>query len=453
MPFFPYITIERWARSSTKRQGRLSNHIPAWYIRKLSRAKLINSLRHVYRNSPAQRKAWNDAGIKSGDLRGAEVLQHIPFTTGSELAERTDDYICVAPEELIHVLTTSSATGLKKTIYLTGDDFDHQVRTIGAHLRRFPGANKVAVMFLVHDPTWSVGTVIRQGVAEAGMLGFLSGVHRSVDEHIELIKEYGVNRLITSPAHLGRLTVEASEDVGKLGIRYIHLGTQPWTEEFRRQMEQTWGAKLIDGYGSNECVCAIASECLYGEGLHVAEADLWMEIIDPRSGKAVADGQEGEVAVTTLSRRGMPLVRYRTGDISHLMSNGRCCSCGLGFRKMGRVRGRVDDMLIIGAGHNVYPGELDRAILSVPGISDYRLVVRRDGFKDILDLTVEAKNQGEELKNAARRALMGMEDIEISCRVSRTLSLGEIEIVAPGSLTKDRPKSIRIVDQRGSGQD
>lgn len=447
---FLHVGIERWVRSKSSRQGRISNHIPPWYIRQLSEAKLVRTLRYIYRKSPDQRKIWNEAGVKLGDIRSTEVLQHIPMTTGTQLAEHPESYICVPHDELIHILTTSAAKGLKKTIYLTADDFNHQVRTIGTHLHRFPGAGRVAVMFLVHDPTWTVGSVIRQGVAEAGMLGFISGVHRSVAEHIDLIKEYGINRLITSPSHLARMTVEASQDVKKLGIRYIHLGTQPWTEEFRSKMERIWGAKLIDGYGSNECVCAIASECLHGGGLHVSQTDLWIEVVDPATGKTLPDGQEGEVVISTLSRRGMPLVRYRTGDLSHLVPNGQRCPCGLPLRKMGRVRGRVDDMLIIGSGNNLFPDEVDRAVLSVAGITDYQLVVGRNGFKDIFDLTIEANSQSDDLKAAVSAALMDVGSIDMSCQVSGTLDIGRIDIVPPGTLAKDRPKTIRIIDKRSS---
>ncbi|NIA07931.1 MAG: AMP-binding protein [Actinobacteria bacterium] len=445
-----YVAIERWARSSTSRQGKLPDHIPLWYIRQLSRAKLVWMLRYIYHNSPAQRDIWHAAGLKLGDIRSADVLQHIPFTTAAELAEHPDSYICVAHDKLIHILTTSSAKGLKKTIYLTAGDFDHQVRTMGTHLRRFPEAGRVAAMFLVHDPTWSVGTVIRRGIAEAGMLGFLSGVHRPVQDHLDLIKEYRINRLITSPTHLSRLTFEAPAglDLKGLGIRYIHLGTQPWTEEFRSRMEQTWGAKLIDGYGSNECVCAIASECLLQNNLHVSEVDFWMEIIDPATGRVLPDGQDGEVVITTLSRLGMPLVRYRTGDLSHLIPRKARCPCGLPLRKMGRVRGRIDDMLIIGAGHNLYPDEVDRAVFSIPGIIDYQLVVEKDTFKDVMLLTVEANGAQDNLRASLLKELLAVESINTPCNLSGNVVLAPIEIVAPGTLTRGRPKSIRIIDKR-----
>lgn len=443
-----YLGIERLVRAGASRQARASQHSPLWLIRKVSQAKLVWTLRYVYRNSPAQRQRWNQAGVKLSDIRSAEVLRRIPFTTGPELAQNPEEYICVANEELIHILTTSSTTGVQKKIYLTSEDFNHQSRAIGAMMGRFPGAKRVAVMFLVQDPTWTAGTIIRSAIAEARMLGFLSGIHRSIPQQIELIKEYGIDYLITAPSYLSRLTFETSEEVSKLGVRYIQLGSQPWTEEFRRQMEQAWGAKLIDGYGSSECACGIAAECLHQNGLHVGEVDYWIEIIDPLTLEVLPDGEEGEAVITTLSRRGMPLVRYRTGDISYLLPRGQRCQCGFPLRKMGRIRGRVDDMLIVGSGHNLYPDELDRAVLSIPGVSDYQLVLDKDGYKDVIHLTVEVARPLKDLRGLLENILLGVRSIGLSHDVTGTLSFGRMEAVAPGSLSRGRPKTVRIVDQR-----
>ena len=445
-----HLAIERRTRAKASRQGRICNHIPAWYMRRLSQMKLVHALRYVYRKSAAQRNCWNNAGLKLGDIRSAEALEYIPLTTGAQLAERPEDYICVPREELIHILTTSSTKGLKKTIYFTAEDFKHQIRTMATHLKRFPGAERVACIFLVHEPTWSVASVVRRSTAEAGMLGFISGVHRSIADHIDLIKKYEIDRLITTPSYLRRLTFEAPKelDIKSLNIRYIHLGTQPWSEEFREEMEEIWGAKLIDGYGNNECACAIASECLYQTGLHVSEPDFWVEIVEPATGKVLPEGDEGELVITTLSRRGMPLVRYRTGDLGRLIPNQQRCPCGLPLRKMARIRGRVDDMLIVGAGHNLYPDEVERAVFSVDGITDYQLVVDKKDHQDVLQLRVEANGGAEDLRNALLKALLAIESIGISHRVARTLSFENIEIVSGGTLSQGRPKSIHIIDKR-----
>ena len=443
-----YLATERWARASSTRLAKLSDHIPYSFIQQLSKAKLVRTLRYVYRHCPAQRRRWNEVGLKLSDIRSADILQYLPFTTGPEVAEHPQDYICVPQKELIYVLTTSCTKGLQKKIYLTADDFIQQVRMMGAHLRRLPGAIRVAVMFSVQDPTWSTGAVIRRGVEEAGIFGLLSGTHRSTRQQIELIREYRINCLISMPSYVGRLALEAPEDVRGLNILYIHLGAQAWTEEFRAKMQEAWGAKVLDGYGSTESIFSIASECIYQDGLHVAEADYWLEIVDPVTGKVLPEGQEGELVFTTLSRRGMPLVRYRSGDFAYLIPNRQRCKCGIPLRKMGRVKGRVDDMLILGLGENLYSDEIDRAVFSVPGVTDYQLIINEDSYKDVLHLTVEASGPPNGITDVLLKALLSIHAIGFSCEVSRSLVFGKIEIVPPGTLSRGRSKSIRIVDKR-----
>ena len=443
-----YCSLERWSRSNPSRLENRFGLIPRWYIDRLSRAKLVRTLRYVYRNSPAQRRIWSDAGLRLSDLRSPQVLQHIPFTTSDALAEDSKSYCCVPEDQLIHIVSTSGTKNRRKKIYLTADDFDHQTRMIGTNLRHFPGVTCVAAMFLVHDPTWSNGTVVRRAVAQAGMLGFLSGEHLSTPQQIDLIRSYGVNCLVSTPSYISRLTVEARQNLRALGVRYIQLGGQPWTETLRTELQQAWGAKLIDTYGCAESIFGIASECVRQDGLHVAESDFWIEIIDPVTGKVLPDGQEGELVFTTLSRRGMPLVRYRTGDLSHLIPVGSRCPCGLPVRKMSRVRGRIDDVLIIGAGYSLYPDEIDNALLSIPGLTDYQLTLDRDGFRDVLHLSVESAGPPDDLKTVLSNALLAIPSIRISHDVTRVLTFGTMESVPLGSLSAGRPKSVRIIDRR-----
>ena len=445
-----HCALERWARANPARLDNRFNLIPPWYIHLLSRTKLVQILRYVYRSSPSQRQLWRNAGIKLSDLRSPQVLQHIPFITADDLADHPKAYCCVPEEQLIHIVGTSGTKNRRKKIYLTAEDFDHQTRMIATNLRRFPGVSCVAAMFLVHDPTWSNGTVVRRAVAMAGMLGFLSGEHLSTQDQIELIKRYGVNCLVSTPSYISRLTVQADQDLSKLGVRYIQLGGQPWTEALRADLQQAWAAKVIDTYGCAESIFGIASECIHQNGLHFAETDFWIEIIDPATGQVLPDGQEGELVFTTLSRRGMPLIRYRTGDLSRLIPPGPRCPCGMHVRKMGRIRGRLDDVLIIGTGYNLYPDELDNALLSIPGVTDYQLTVDRESYTDVLHLKLEANGLADNLKNAATNALLSIPNIRISHDLTRVLSIGRVESVPLGSLSTDRPKSIRIIDRRPS---
>ncbi|NIA07452.1 MAG: AMP-binding protein [Actinobacteria bacterium] len=445
-----YCSLERWSRSDSSRLDNRFEFIPRWYIRRLSRAKLVRTLRYVYRNSPFQRSIWRKAGLGLCDLRSPEVLQRIPFTTSDSLAESPQSYCCVPEDQLIHIVSSSGTKNRRKKIYLTADDFDHQTRMIGTNLRRFPGVSCVAAMFLVHDPTWSNGAVVRHAIAQAGMLGFLSGEHLSASQQIDLIKCYGINCIVSTPSYISRLTVEARQDLRSLGIRYIQLGGQSWSETLRTRLQQAWGAKLIDTYGCAEAIFGMASECVCQDGLHLAESDFWIEIIDPATGKVLPDGQEGELVFTTLSRRGMPLVRYRTGDLSHLIRPVSRCPCGLPVRKMARVRGRIDDVLIIGAGCNLYPDEIDNALLSISGLTDYQLTLERDGFRDVLHLSVESDSPPDDLRTVLSNALLSVPSIGVSHDVTRVLTFGRLESVPLGSLSAGRPKTVRIIDRRVS---
>ena len=443
-----YCSIERFARSDPSRLSRHLGRVPRWTVHRLSRAKLVRTLRYVYRNSPAQRRLWQDVGLSLADLRSPDVLDRIPFTTSDALAEDPKSYCCVPEDRLIHIISTSGTKNRRKKIYLTADDFDHQTRMIGTNLRRFPGVTCVASLFLIEDPTWSNGGVVRRAIAQAKLLGFLSGEHLSTQQQLDLIKRYKVNLLVSTPSYMNRLTLEAQEDLRSLGVRYIQLGGQPWTESLRAELQQAWGAKLIDTYGSAESIFGIASECVHQNGLHIAETDFWIEIIDPATGKRLPDGQEGELVFTTLSRRGMPLVRYRTGDLSSLLPLPPRCPCGLPTRKIGRIRGRLDDMLIIGAGWNLYPDQIDRAVLGIPGVTDYQLTIEKDGYSDVMHLAVEAATLPAHSREVLCSALLSITCINSSCNDAHLLTFGRMESVPPGSLSAGRPKTVRIVDRR-----
>jgi len=443
-----YQAIERWGRASSARLDAAADYVPLWYVRRLAEAKLIRTLRHVWRNAPAQRRRWQTAGVRLGDLRSSEILPHLPLTEAAQLAENPDDFICVPREQLIHVLTTSGTKGKPKKVYLTADDLDRHLRMIGTHLRRFPGATRTAAIFNTDRPTWAAGPIARAGIEKAGMFGVLSHTGRSVDEQIRLIREYDIDMVITMPAYAHRMTVEADCDLRQLGIRYIHLGGQAWSEAFRRMLEDAWGAKVIDVYGCMECVGGIASECRHQDGLHVTEIDFWVEIVDPATGEVLPNGEEGEIVLTTLSKRGMPLVRYHTHDLARLLPGGERCACGLPLRKMSRVRGRADDTIIIGGDANVFADEFDRAFLSIPGVTDYQLVVEKDSYKDVLNLTVEGDRTDGGLTRALAEALLAIPHVKIAHDTTRTVTLGEMNVVARGTLSADRAKTVRVIDRR-----
>jgi len=445
-----YLAIEKYGRGNAKTVARRLNWLPAHFIQGLAKAKLVRTLRHVWRNSPMQRERWAKAGIRLKDLRGPEVLERLPFLRSEDLRECPEELFCVPTEELVHVIATSGTKGTAKRVYFTADDMAAQAGMIGTNLRRLPGASRVLTMYRMKLPTWPAGMVSWQGIVSARMLALLAGTDTCAEEQVRYIRDYRVNVIMGVPSYVHRVTLEGGGNLKELGVKYLLLSGQPWTEKCRQELEAAWGAKALDAYGTNECGCGISSECLEQDGLHVSEADFWLEIVDPVTGKVLEDGQEGDVVVTTLSRRGMPLVRYRIGDLASLCPREGRCRCGLAVRKMSRIKGRVDDMLFVGNGINGYPDEIDRAVLRSQGVTDYQLVIERDRYRDVMHLTVEVSggNGQEHMAQEMWGALKEVEAIREAVDETKMVEFGRFQTVPSGALAEGRTKSVRIVDKR-----
>ena len=443
-----YLSAERFVRSTPRRAARWVRVVPPRLIRQLAKAKLVRLLRYVYRNSPAQRERWRKAGVRSFHLHSVRALGRIPFCSADLLAREPDSFFCVPRERLTHIITTSGTSGQQKKLYFTNRDLVRQANMMGTMLCHLPGASRALATFGQTTPTGTMGKFIRRSVEEAEMFGLLVGAHLSPDEMIDVIREHGIDVVMSTPDVMHRITLEARADLEGLGVRYIILGAQPWTEKLRDELEDAWGALVLDAYGTNECGTAVACECVHKNGLHVSEVDFWVEIIDPKTERPLAPGEEGELVLTTLSRRGMPLVRYRTGDLARLLPESGRCECGFPLRKLSRIRGRIDNMLIIGGGCNVYPDQFDEAILGIPGVTDYQLTLGKDRYREVLHLTVESDERGAAVEKAMHDALMAIDGIKFSCEVTHLLEIGRLASVPRGSLSRGRPKTVRIVDQR-----
>jgi len=319
---------------------------------------------------------------------------------------------------------------------------------LGTYFRKFPGVKRAVVFMYLDDPSWNAGTITRRGLEEARIFALMANTTRDLDKQVDLLKKNDIDLIMSTPTYVHRLAIESPVPVKEFGVKYLCLAGLPFTEDYRKEMEAVWGAKVIDSFGGAETACGIGGECVFQDNMHVAEVDYWVEIVDPDTGKPLPDGEEGEIVITTLSRRGMPLVRYRSADIAALIPRGKRCACGLPLRKMTRVRGRNDDMLNIGTGNNVFPDELDEAVFSVPGVTDYQLVVEKDTYRDMLDLTVESNDAVDALREPLVEALMRIGNIGKSVKLTRTVAIGRIQVVPVGSLAGDRPKVHRIVDRR-----
>ncbi len=403
-------------------------------------------LQYVKENSVFYRKLFED-GVSPQDIRTYEDLEKVPLTEPAELSENPYLFLCVSQREIKRPFTTSGTSGQRKRIFFTSEDLLHIIDSISAALKTvgMTDEDTLQIMF----PTiasWDPGYMLK-GACE--VVGFSSVVQDTMDvgEQIRTMEENGTSMLIGLTSFIYRITMLArkSYDLRTLGIKKIILSAEPLSEAMRREIESAWGCKALSQYGLTEMGLANAIECDVQQGLHVNEADFLVEVIDPETGKHVEEGKEGELVFTSLTAQGTPLIRYRTYDLSRLISPP--CECGFQtISKVGKINGRLDMQTKIGLGEKVYPLLFDEALLSVPGVLNYRIIIDKAGYKDRLRFRVEVMEKREGQEEELKEKLCSLE--EVRSGVERDLlEPPEVEIVELGTL-EYTPKSQTIVDNR-----
>jgi phenylacetate-CoA ligase len=307
------------------------------------------------------------------------------------------------------------------------------------------------VMFCAGTPTWAGGSLLHEGLARRGCMVVPTGNMGSPEQQIDAMATFGTTYLYGTASYVHRITEEGRKirDLKSLGIKGIYIGAEPNSKAFRNYLEEVWGAKVYDGYGMMEMGAGVGGECSERNGYHI---DLYIavEVVDPQTGEPLAAGEQGELVFTTLGREASPLLRYRSGDISRLLPD-EPCPCGmLPTRKMSNILGRRDDVLFLGTGEKFYPIQLDQAMVGIPGLVGYQMVVGQDGYKDTVLLRIESPSPSPELaENAKHRLYETAPFIRHDVEYSQTIAEPTVEFVTPGTFQKANPVKVRrVVDTR-----
>jgi phenylacetate-CoA ligase len=264
-----------------------------------------------------------------------------------------------------------------------------------------------------------------------------------------LLKDFGVTAICCTPTYFLHLIDRAAElgvDLKELPLRAGVFGAEPWTESMRRHIKSRSGIEAFDIYGLSEIIGpGVACECRRHQGLHIFEDHFYPEIVDPETGEPLPDGSEGELVLTTLSKHAMPMIRYRTRDITMLLT-GRC-ECGRTLRRMGRIGRRSDDMLII-RGVNVFPSQVEAALLQIEGtLPNYQIVLTREQGLDQMEVQVEVTPH---MFNDQIGALQGLQD-RIQSALDHVLGIRvQVSLVEANSLARSEGKAKRVIDRRSS---
>ncbi len=416
-------------------------------LSELQAKKLKKTAQKVYENVPFYKKAFDEKGIKPEDIKSLDDLQHLPFTVKQDLRDTYPFGLFAAPqEEICRVHASSGTTGKPTVVGYTKRD----IKNWGDLMARsfvFAGGNKNSVIQVAYGYGLFTGGLGAHYGAEAlgAMTIPISG--GNTKRQIMLMQDFGTTIIAATPSYM-LFIAETLEEMGidpkSLKLEAGVFGAEPWTEAMRTEIEARLGILAIDIYGLSEIMGpGVASDCEYKKGLHISEDFFLPEIIDPVTLKPLPYGQEGELVITTIDKDGIPLIRYRTRDITSL--DAATCDCGRTMVRMAKVLGRSDDMLII-RGVNVFPSQIEGVLVEIAGVSPhYQIVVDRVGNFDRLDVQVEVE---ESLFSDEVKQLESLRT-KIKNEIQTVLSINvEVSLVEPKTIERSMGKAKRVIDNR-----
>ncbi|MFF9160748.1 phenylacetate--CoA ligase PaaK [Streptomyces longwoodensis] len=415
-------------------------------LRALQLERLRASLRHAYANVPFYRESFDKAGVRPEDCRSLADLARFPFTTKADLREHYPYGMFAVPRDRIRRLHASSGTTGRPTVVgYTDGDLGTWSDLVARSLRAAGGRPGDTVHIAYGYGLFTGGLGAHYGAERLGCT-VVPASGGMTSRQVQLIRDLEPRIIMVTPSYMLTLLDEFERqgvDPRSTSLEVGVFGAEPWTEEMRREIEERFGIDAVDIYGLSEVMGpGVAQECVETkDGLHVWEDHFYPEVVDPFTGEVLPEGEEGELVFTSLTKEAMPVVRYRTRDLTRLLPG-----TARVFRRMQKVTGRSDDMVIL-RGVNLFPTQVEEIVLRTPGVAPhFQLRLTREGRLDALTVRAEARPDAspEDRVTAARAIAAAVKDgIGVSVAV---------EIVDPESLERSVGKIRRIVDERG-GQD
>jgi len=419
---------------------------PREELRKLQLRRLRAVLKNAAENVPLHRERMKAARIKPQDIRSLEDLRNLPFTVKTDLRDHYPFGMFARPRaQLARLHASSGTTGKPTVVGYTKKDLEIWAGLM-ARSMACGGARPGDVVHNAYGyGLFTGGLGAHYGAERLGATVVpMSG--GATERQVVLIKDFGARVLCSTPSYALNIAEVAERDGVDLrgGTLEIGLfGAEPWSEAMRREIQIRLGLKAVDVYGLSEIMGpGVAIECEAQDGLHGWEDHFLFEIIDPESGQPLPEGEAGELVITTLTKEGLPMIRYRTRDITRVTT--ARCACGRSHLRLRRITGRNDDMLII-RGVNVYPSQIEAVLVGLPDLAPhYQLVVSRRGNMDELAVEVEA---APSLRpgDTAYRQLAEQVRYQIKSLIGVTT---DVVVKKPGDVPRSQGKAVRVRDER-----
>jgi len=425
--------------------------LPRDQLEPLQLSRLQAQCARVYANVPFYRRRFDEAGIKPQDITSLKDLRLLPFTEKQDLRNHYPYGLLAMPKDnIVRLHASSGTTGKATVVAYTRRDIDNWAICMARSLA-MAGLTAQDCIHVAYGYGLFTGGLGAHYGAECLGATAVPASGGSTKRQAQLIRDFGANGLCCTPSyalHIYDAGLEQGIDFRSLPLRVGVFGAEPWTEEMRRDLEEKMGIQALDVYGLSEIMGpGVAMECAVGRsGLHIQEDHFLPEIIDPVTGEPLPPGERGELVITTLTKEGLPLIRYRTRDITSL--NYVPCACGRTFVRLQRFTGRTDDMLII-RGVNVYPSQIEAILLETEGLSPhYQIIVSREGSLDQVEVQVEVSdvNFSDTVKTLQRRENAIQKTIKEFLGIS-----AKVRMVEPRTINRSEGKAVRVIDKRKQG--
>jgi phenylacetate-CoA ligase len=423
--------------------------LPKEKLRELQLKRIKEVVKYAYEHIPYYQKKFKEAGLNPEDIRTLEDIKYIPFTSKADLREVYPfGMLAVSLSEIVEIHSSSGTTGKPVVIGYTKEDIEVWKEVMARSLSMIGVTNKDIIQIAYGYGLFTGGLGFHYGALAIGAT-IVPTSAGNTRRQIELMRDFGTTVLACTPSYALYLAEYAKDEMGidpqRLKLKVGSFGAEMWTEQMRKEIEKRFGIKAYNVYGLTEIIGpGVAHECPAQEGLHIWEDHFYPEIIDPETGEILPEGKRGELVLTTLTKKGVPMLRFRTKDITAFISG--TCSCGRTSIRIERIRGRTDDMIKV-RGVMLFPYQIEKAILEVQGVEPhYQIILTRPQYLDEIEVQVE---MSKEIFSDEVRKIEELRK-KIEKRIEETVGIRvEVTLVEPKSLPRSEGKAKRVIDKRG----
>lgn len=417
-------------------------------IKQIQLERLQQTVKRAYDNVPFYHKRLEDAGVTPEDIKTLEDIRRIPFTVKNDLRDNYPYGLFAVPlKDVVRLHASSGTTGKPIVAGYTKNDLDNWSEMIARIVMQAGGcANDVAQICFGYG-LFTGGFGLHYGLEKVGAT-VVPASTGNTEKQLMLMKDFGTTLLVSTPSYalyISEVAQELGIDIKKdLTVRIGMFGGEGTTEKMAQELENRWGILCTENYGLTEVVGpGVAGECEHKCGMHINDDFFLVEVIDPETGEVLPEGSFGELVITPLTKEAMPVLRYRTKDLTRILYDK--CACGRTTPRIEKIHGRSDDMLII-KGVNVFPSQVESVLIGMQGISPYyQIIVRKKGFTDDMEIHVELAD------TSLLEKFSELEKLERTVKHNLKTVLGietKVKLVEPKTIERTAGKSKKVLDLR-----